>query len=62
MLVATFSDTRSEIQERVMLPGLFDARCVLIAPEGQMLAGIERIKVESGDFIEYAQSWWLRAV
>lgn len=61
VLVATFSDTRSEIRERVMLPGLFDARCVLIVPEGMMLAGIERVQID-GVFVEYAQGWWLRPV
>ncbi len=58
VLFATCSDTRAEIHERVMLPGLLDAKCVLLAPEGQMLAGMERVKVGGGDFVEYAQGWW----
>jgi hypothetical protein len=43
-----------------LLPPLFDATVVWIAPQGLVLSGIERIAVDGGCEVELAQAWWAR--
>lgn len=43
-----------------LLPPLFDATVLWIAPQGLVLSGIERFAVDGGREVELAQGWWAR--
>jgi hypothetical protein len=42
-----------------LLPVLYDAQLLWMAPQGFMLSGFERVQV-GGAATDYAQSWWCR--
>ncbi len=60
-LVATLADPRGGAKAAELLPPLYDAALVLIAPAGMMFRGCERVVLEDGRVVEYVQGWWLRA-
>lgn len=60
-LVATLVDPRGGAKATELLPPLYDAALVLIAPGGMMFRGCERVALEDGRAVEYVQGWWLRA-
>ena len=60
-LVATLMDPRGGAKAAELLPPLYDAALVLIAPGGMVLRGCERVAREDGRVVEYVQGWWLRA-
>ena len=43
-----------------LLPALYDATVVWIAPQGLVLSGTERIALEDGRRAELGQAWWAR--
>lgn len=45
-----------------LLPPLFDAAVVWMAPQGLVLSGIERIALDDGREVEVAQAWWARVL
>jgi hypothetical protein len=43
-----------------LLPSLYDATVVWIAPQGLVLSGTERIALKDGSRAELGQAWWAR--
>jgi hypothetical protein len=58
-MVATLNDLRRGVQT-ALLPPLYDAALVLIAPGGIMIAGCERLALDDGRYTEFSQGWWAR--
>ena len=47
--------------ENEVLPPLFDATLVWMAPQGLVISGIERLRVgRRPELTEFAQAWWCR--
>jgi len=47
--------------ENEVLPPLFDATLVWMAPQGLVISGIERLRVgRRPELAEFAQAWWCR--
>jgi hypothetical protein len=61
-LIATLSDPRGGAYAAELLPPLYDAALVLIAPGGMMFRGCERVPIHDGQCVEFVQGWWARTV
>ena len=61
-LVATLMDPRGGAKAAELLPPLYDAALMLIAPGGMMFRGCERIDVDDARIAEVVQGWWVRVV
>jgi hypothetical protein len=61
-LVASLIDPKGGAKASELLPPLYDATLVLIAPGGMMFRGCERIDLDDAQIAEMVQGWWVRAV
>ena len=62
VIVATLRDPDSGTQCNELLPPLYLATLRLIARQGLMLSGHERIVRTDSSVVEFAQGWWARQV
>ncbi len=58
--VASLKDPASGAQRNELLPPLYIATLRLIAPQGLLLSGLERIDDAHGSQVAFAQGWWAR--
>lgn len=61
IVVARLVSFESAANMAELLPPLYDAKLKLIARQGLMLMGHERMTPGSGPTIEFVQGWWARA-
>ena len=62
IVVARLVSFEGEGNMAELLPPLYDAKLRLIARQGLMLMGHERMTPGSGPTIEFVQGWWARQV
>ena len=60
VVVARLVSFEGEGNMAELLPPLFDAKLRLIARQGLMLMGHERMTPGSGPTVEFVQGWWAR--
>ncbi len=61
-LVAKLMDPKGGAKTAELLPPLYDAALVLVAPGGMMFRGCEWIDLDDARIAEMIQGWWIRVV